>query len=201
MSEPSRTMKKKWIKYLLLLMILAAFFWVAGCISTVTPPRDPEDPVTVYLVEGPCHAGVVLPKPQGGMVDFTYGDWDWFATNHDSWYHAFDTILWPTQGALGRRGLPTRDRVALEARFPPDWLKPFQASREKAAKLLGILESRFRVHEAESVFNSRFGLTFVPDDQGYWFLKNCNDTTADWLRMLDCSVSWVPIRLGLRLGR
>ena len=194
--EPFRP---KSIKLLLLLFAVAALFWIPGCVSTVTPPENPADPVTVYLAASACHAGVVLPHPGGGMIEYAYGDWDWYALNHDRWYHALDTVLWPTQGALGRRRLKTRDRTGLAAYFPSDRLRPFLASRERAAGLVEELEERFRQHTDRMVHNERFGLSFVPDDRGYWFMANCNDRAAGWLRKLGCSVSWVPIRLGLTL--
>jgi len=204
-AAPSESLERgpKYRGKLLLLLLLAAgvFFWITGCISTVTPPENPEDPVTVYLVEATCHAGVVLPAPRGGMMDFAYGDWDWYAQNHDSWYHAFDTVLWPTQGTLGQRRLPSGDLSALQPRFPGYSLRPFQASRKKVALLLDRLQARYARNRAGAVYNARFDLTFVKDDPGYWFLHNCNDEVADWTRILGCSVSWVPIRSGLRLAQ
>ena len=42
-------------------------------------------------------------------------------------------------------------------------------------------------------------MSFVESEDGFWFLYNCNDALADWLRELGCSVSFVPVRLGLSL--
>jgi hypothetical protein len=185
---------------LLLLAGLAALGWIAGCVSTVTPPADPEDPETVYLVTGACHAGVVLPDPAGGMVDFTYGDWDWYAMNHDRWYHVFDTVLWPTCATLGRERLVTRDPQGIRARYPGHVVQPFRAARDRVTRLRLALEARFRAHLADVVYNERWKLSFVPLGRSYWFVNNCNDMTAAWLRELGCSVSWVPVRLGLGLA-
>ena len=43
-------------------------------------------------------------------------------------------------------------------------------------------------------------MSFVPHEDGYWFLYNCNDVVARWLQELGCSVSWVPIRLDLEVA-
>lgn len=186
-------------KLLGLLLAVAAFFWIAGCVSTVTPPENPEEPTTVYLISTACHAGVVLPDPSGGMVDFAYGDHDWFALNHDQWYHVFDTLLWPTQGTLGRRKLSSREPDVLVRRYSPDAIAAIAASRPRVEALRRELEARHRRHIDRQVHDKLRGWHFVPDDQGYWLLNNCNDVTADWLRKLGCSVSWVPIRLGIKL--
>ena len=44
-------------------------------------------------------------------------------------------------------------------------------------------------------------MSFVRHEDGFWFLYNCNDAVADWLRRLGCAVSWVPIRLDLSVVR
>ena len=186
--------------FLLLVAALAALGWIAGCVSTVTPPANPADPETVYLVTGACHAGVVLPDPEGGMVDFAYGDWDWYALNHDRWYHVFDTVLWPTCATLGRRRLAVRDPAGIRSCYPGESVQGFRAARTRIDRLRGELEARFRAHQAEVVYNERWKQSFVPLGRSYWFLNNCNDVTADWLRELGCSVSWVPIRLGMGLA-
>ncbi|MBN2492552.1 MAG: DUF2459 domain-containing protein [Planctomycetes bacterium] len=185
---------------LIVLVALAAAGWIGGCVSTVMPPAAPEDPETVYLITDARHVGVALPDPEGGLVDYAFGDWDWYACNHDRWYHVFDTVLWPTRATLGRQRLATRDPASLRGRYPGGAVRPFSAARERVDALYGQLEAEFRAHEAEAVYNDRFDFRFVPLGRSYWFLHNCNDVTAAWLRELGCSVSWVPIRLGVGLA-
>jgi hypothetical protein len=183
------------------LLILAGSSWLVGCVSTVTPPRKPSDPITVYLVADAYHAGVVLPDPAGGMVEYTYGDWDWYALGHDRWYHVFETLFWPTQGALGRRRFQAQDPDQVGRHFQEGSLHPFQAARPRIEALRARLEACYRQGTAREVFNASHQLTFVPDDRDYSLFQNCNDATADWVRELGCTVSWRFFRTGLELRK
>lgn len=175
--------------------------WLVGCTSTITPPPAPRDPVSVFLVLDDRHRGVVMQDAAGtGMVEFGYGDWDWYAQNHDAWYDVFDTILWPTTGTIGRRPTDATSGQDLRARYPWIELHEFAVERDAMVALRGDLESRFAARASEQHYNARYRMTFVPVDDGYWCLFNCNDAVADWLERLGCSVSWVPIRIGLQVA-
>lgn len=180
-----------------LLAGLAAALLLSGCTSIVVRPRNPEDPVQTYLVMEAMHKGVILPCADGSYVEYGYGDWDWFALNCNRWYHVFDTILWPTQGALGKRKVTGRTHSSIVRAYPLGRVIPIRAAREKAGKLLKDLEAR---HEAKTETlhrNALSGFDFVMDESSYWFLNNCNDVAADWLRRLGCRVSPAVIRGGL----
>ena len=56
--------------------------------------------------EGDRFIGVVVPDgqtPQQRYLEYGFGDWDYYALEHNAWYLIFDTVLWSTQGALSRR--------------------------------------------------------------------------------------------------
>jgi hypothetical protein len=153
--------------------------------------------VTVFLLREDRHFGVVLPRPHGGFVEFGYGDWDWYALGHDRWWHVFDTVLWPTTGALGRREIPGNGppgQVLLASR-----LDPIEVERRDAEALLADLEARFERGALAGPVRGVREMVFVPHERGFWCLHNCSDAAADWLRRLGCSVSRVPIRGGLAL--
>lgn len=172
--------------------------WV-GCTSTVTAPAPVADPVSVFLLREAMHTGVVLPPATDGeeFVEFGFGDWNWFALGNDAWYHAFATVLWPTQGALGRRTFGARTADELRAHVSWAALDPIVVDRTKAATLRRRLEDEHRSRVADAVRRPELGWTFVPYDHSYWFAVTCADLAADWFRELDCSVGWVPIRAGL----
>jgi hypothetical protein len=145
------------------------------------------------------HRGLLLPRVEGGFVEYGFGDWDWYATNHDSWYHVFDTVLWPTQGTLCRRFIPARNGTELRQQFY--WMELFEivAARSAMESLRAELANTYACNAEREVHNTRYRMFFVPHRDGYWFLHNCNDAVATWLEQLGCSVSWVPIRLGLQV--
>lgn len=184
-----------------LLLPLAA----AGCISVIHPPDSPDDPVTVYLLVRAKHRGIVLPLPaEGGHVEYGYGEWGWYAENQDAWYNVFDTLFWPTRGALGRRPTAAGTREELE-RSLDALLEPVVVSRARAAELLAHLESEFERAGREEpegvVFNPQQGMRFVRHGRRFWLFWNCADQTAEWFRALGCRVSQVLIRLGIKVER
>ncbi len=168
-----------------------------GCTSVVTPPSNPKDPVAVYFVREAMHKGLVFAREDGGFVEYGFGDWDWYALNCDRWYHVFDTVLWPTQGALGRRSVPAPTPPSLKRFYGAIETNKIIVARADAASLLRELDDQFdRAFETRH-HNTRYAMDFVEHGCSFWFLYNCNDVAADWLRKLGCSVSFVPIRLGL----
>jgi len=173
------------------------FFTITGCVSDIRPPTAPADPVATYLLMDDRHRGVLLPRVEGGFVEYGFGDWDWYADNKNSWYHAFDTVLWPTQGALGRRFSAARDGDDLRREFY--WMKLYEivVARSNMEALRAELAQAYAEEATQEVYNPRYRMSFVPNGDGYWLFNNCNDVVATWLEKLGCSVSWVPIRLDL----
>ncbi|MHC4852972.1 MAG: DUF2459 domain-containing protein [Planctomycetota bacterium] len=183
------------------LLGLLVFPVVTSCVSVVRPPSSPEDPATTYLLMDDRHRGLLLPRAEGGFVEYGFGDWDWYANSHDSWYHVFDTVLWPTQGTLCRRFTSARNGAELRQQFY--WMQLFEivAARSDMESLRKDLAHTYSscLSARGEVHNTRYRMSFVRHDDSYWFLHNCNDAVATWLEQLGCSVSWVPIRLDLQV--
>ncbi len=182
-------------------IVVCALFlsWLVGCTSTITPPRDPLEPVSVIVLAEAMHRGVLLPNEAGGYVEYGFGDWEWFANGNDAWYRAFPTVLWPTAGALGRREHPGRDVLEIKAQMPGVRLQELKASGPKVRALRDRLERDFTSRAAAGIWQPLYRMRFVPQDDGYWWAFNCTDQVAVWLRELDCEVSWVLVRLELEV--
>jgi hypothetical protein len=174
--------------------LVLALLCFSACVSTIEPPDAPFDPCKVYLLKSAKHVGLVLPDLEGGYVEYGYGDWSWFALMRDSWYNAFDTVLWPTQGCLGRRRLAEE---AIRTRKGMDSLDPLMVERDRVRALLQTLGERFDRDESAPLENEVYDMTFKRDEQGFWIFYNCRDAVADWMEELGCEVSWVPLRLGI----
>jgi hypothetical protein len=161
-----------------------------GCTLVVRPPDNPVDPVIVALVDYGRHSSLILPRPEGGSVEFAYGEWNWFALNRTSVFHAIALIVWPHQGALGRRAIPARpDPEALKPHVRSEELFAIRVGRAEAARLLIRLEGLWKAGSREAVENPALGLTFVKIDDDYLLCSNCNHMTARWLRELGCDVA------------
>jgi hypothetical protein len=184
-------------------VVLAVVFGLFGCTSTITPPRDPAAPTTVFLLREAMHTGLVLPPADGSdrYVEFGFGDWSWFALGNDRWHHAFATVLWPTAGTLARRTFVATDERELRARVSWADLSPLVVDGVRLHNLRTRLEAQFAAELPRAVRRPSLGWTFVPFDRSYWLPQNCADVAAEWFTELGCAVSWVPIRIGLRAAR
>lgn len=182
-----------------LLAALAALAALTStCTSTVRPPRDPPEPQRVFVLEVARHRGLVLPDASSGWVEYAYGDYDWYALLANRWYHVFDTVLWPTPGALGRRAIGS-DAQGRPAAGPGVVLRPLTVASARAQALERALASRYAARAGEQIHNAAYGLDFVPDEASFWAFHNCNDAVAAWLEALGCDVAWAPVRIGLVL--
>lgn len=186
-----------------MVVVWAVTFLAVGCTSTITPPVDPLDPVQVFVLSEAMHTGIVLPPDPGSSgnsdqyVEFGFGDWSWYALANNSWYKAFSTMLWPTQGTLGRRTFGARTAEELRNRASWATLQPIMVSREKAALLRRRLQAEFDGARKLVSVRQDLNFKFVPTEYSYWLLHNCADLAVDWLQELDCDVWWCPVRYDL----
>src|SRR5580765_4107433 len=89
-----------------ILLPSACLFLHSGCTSRITPPCEPIDPRPVFLIDYGYHASIVLPREDDGLVEFAFGEYEWFAQNHCNGWRAVELVLWPHAGTLGTRELP-----------------------------------------------------------------------------------------------
>lgn len=183
----------------LLVLSLAIAWVIVGCTSTVKPPRGVGDPAEIYLTYEARHRGLVLPDASGELIEYGYGDRDWYALGKDRWYHAFDTLLWPTGGTLGRHATGTRTGDELRAHFLGRRIVSLRVELVAVVALRDRLEAEFAAGIGDSIWNPDYRMDFVPYPHRFWCFHNCNDAVADWLRELGCEVSWVPVRTDLRV--
>lgn len=176
---------------MLILTLLAAatlFLGLAGCATTVVPPRAVEDPVKVFLADYGRHSSLVLPRSEHALVEYAFGEWRWFALNDTGFFSACRALGWASEGTLGRRTIPIEPETDLRLLFPHVTLFELAVEREAVVLLLGRLDARWQRQEELAVFNDNYGFHFVPDDQRYHLFRNCNPIVAAWLRELGCQV-------------
>ncbi|HEX5053581.1 MAG TPA: DUF2459 domain-containing protein [Planctomycetota bacterium] len=194
---------RRWRRPALAGAVIVAVCGHFGCTSVVTAPPSPADPTRVFVLREAMHVGVVLPDgtPPQRYLEFGFGDWGYYALGHDAWYDVFATVLWSTQGGLSRREFFADSPERLRA--VASWVELDELVVPGAAvqKLRERLERTFASRQAQRVVRGDLRMSFVPADQGYWFLRTCADVAAGWLEELGCSVSWVPIRASLVAGK
>ncbi len=178
----------------------ALFLLLPACTSVIHPPRNPMNPVQVFFIQDALHSGLALPDGDGRLVEYGYGDWDWYATSHDSWYHVFDTMLWPTQGTLGWRQEEAQGVSGLRERYPGMRVQGLWVESERCQALHAELQAQCQAASQGQVFNAQYGMSFVRDERNFSILHSCHDATASWMQALGCRVSWVPVRYKLFLS-
>ncbi|MBI4565348.1 MAG: DUF2459 domain-containing protein [Planctomycetes bacterium] len=176
----------------LLAVAIAGAASITGCLASIRPPAEPSDPVTVVLVDYGYHSSLVLSTPEGGSIEYAYGEWDWFALNKNSVFDAISTVC-PSQGTLGRREhAAPPDPEPLRAHISCQEMFALAVARADAEALRQRLEARFQKAIATRIHNPETGLDHVKDDESYTCLNNCNPVVLRWLRELGCDIGGSP---------
>jgi hypothetical protein len=171
--------------------------------TTIIPPLHPQEPRTVYVVDCGLHSQLVLPDSRGGWVQYTYGDWQYFALRRQTVTTALQALLWPTPGTLGRRYFAhifALDPV-VSANRKPSLLRVTVAGSQVEA-LRSHLDTWFTNHLDREVLHPSSRLHFVQVEQTYTLAHNSNHELVTWLRALDCEVkgfvAWPNFRVKQR---
>jgi hypothetical protein len=166
----------------------------SGCVTVVTPP-DPaglQEPATVYLVDHQRHSSLMLPLDEtagGGLREYAYGEWAWFAENSTSALRVPAVLFVPTEGALGRADHPAvAGPEELRARNGFEAVHELRVEAADVRALLERLDLRFESRIDTLIVNPEVGLEFVKDDRAYSLANHCNHVTAGWLRELGVEV-------------
>ncbi len=169
--------------------VAAAVAWMGGCAMRITLPGELRQPAVVFIADYGYHASLLLPREDGQIREFAYGQWDWFALNRDRWYNAVVLVLLPGRGTLGTRtmtGPATREALARQCRA--ERLLELRVECERVRALLERLEREYEAGRSTEVFNSLYAMTFVHHPRTYWLHRNCNAVLAEWLEELGCRV-------------
>ena len=162
---------------------------VAGCAAQVVPPTPPANQAAVYLTNYGRHSSLLLPAREGHYVEFAFGDWNWFAVNHNSSGDALEAMLFSAGATLGRRQLKLSDDIDAICRATGALtVSRIPVPREKVDALLDKLDQKFQSQIDTITYNPASSMWFVADDEPYCVLHNCNHVTARWLRALGCDV-------------
>jgi hypothetical protein len=159
-----------------------------GCATTIVAPAHVRDPVTVYLVDYGYHSRVVMPYTQRAVIEYSYGEWLWFALGYNRSWDMFRALLVPSEGTLGRRVLddPLHATWWDELEFVA--LFDIQVEREHVEALLAKLHERWTAAAETRVYNPVHDMEFVHDPRRYHLFTNSNRVSASWLEELGCEI-------------
>ena len=155
--------------------------------AVIIPPVNPEEPVTVYVVDLGLHSRLVLPDGDDGFMQYAYGDWRYFALNQKDLGSGIAALLFPTQGTLGRRKYENIDQLQ-QAIDDNTNILDFSVAKAKVTSLKNVLDKRFEQNIETQIFNPVNQMNFVQDDLDYTLYHNSNHELVFWLQSLDCRV-------------
>lgn len=167
-----------------------------GCTTIVIPPLGPADPRPVFLLDHGRHSSLVVPRAEGGLVRYSYGDWEWYALVHTGPAQGTRAVFGPTPATLGRRELPglaNESNVRKTVLVPIEALFTVNVDASRIERLRRELDDIYRSQLSKLVYNPLYDLEFVPHPKPYSLNHNSNRVVADWLKELGCQVDSSPI--------
>lgn len=182
---------------------VAAAAVLAGCVNSISLPAEPPVAVrTIHVLDLGRHSRLAFELPRGGLVEYAYGEWRWYAGMEDSWWRLPAVLLWETRGTLGRRywrgpGAKARLREA----YGDPVVLDLPADRHKADALAARLDREFETRRQLVVRNRVYGLSFVPWNRDYWLFNNSNHAVGDWLRAAGFEVTGCGVFAAWKIER
>ena len=183
-------------------LLFPLLFLSAGCAQTIHPPRNPADPVRVYVADYGYHSSLLLPgDSEGEYVEYAFGDWSYMALGRNGVCDVLSAVFVSPQAALGRRTLPVvEDAVSGDVPARPGRITRFSVEWESASRLSEKLDARFG-RGIGSAVSADDGTTYVKDGEHYWLGHNCNHVTRRWLKALGCDVRGWFVTSRFRVAR
>ncbi|HEV8606584.1 MAG TPA: DUF2459 domain-containing protein [Tepidisphaeraceae bacterium] len=176
------------------LLVLSMFALVGGCATRILPPANPANPVAVYVTDYGRHSSLLLPMGDGHLMEYSYGDWEFYALNKYKWYIGATKLIMSDASGLGRRILPhPGNDEALQKMINSKRLLRIEIEQSRVMELLAELDQRYCSKIETMVFNDYGHAYFVKDDSHYSLFHTCNGQTAQWLRKLGCEVDGLAV--------
>lgn len=171
---------------------LSGLLGLAACTNIVIPPPAAPEPQVVFVLDHGRHASLVLPAVEGGVVRYTYGDWNYYARGEAGVLEATGAAVWPTTAGLGRRQLQTPGTstgVRAAVLVGIEHLHEVTVAMQAIHRLRARLDTIYRTNIATLRYNPAYDLEFVQHPATYTIVHNSNRVVAGWLRELDCQVT------------
>lgn len=180
-----------------LLPLLLALVALGGCEHSLRPPAHVGKPATVYVIDYGRHASLALPGDNRSLVEWSWGDWNWFAKGRTNIGSGFRALFASPRSTLSRREI-TPIPSDLQGRVGASRAIPIIVERQRSDALLHHLQSRWQQGRASAV-SHRDGRVFVPDPARYSLTNNSVHELARWLEALDVEVRGSALTANFRV--
>ncbi|HVL78774.1 MAG TPA: hypothetical protein VM346_05750 [Sphingomicrobium sp.] len=186
-------------KRLQILLLLFAGLWLGGCQRVIEPPATVSDPVSVFVIDYGRHASLALPRDDLALVEWSWGDWNWFALDRTGAAEGLQALFASPRSTLSRRELaPAHSADELAERVGASDVLSFEVERDRSGTLMQQLDSRWLRRRDQAVSHPS-GRVFVPDDARYGLFNNSVHELARWLKALGANVSGSGVTANFRL--
>jgi len=182
-----------------LLALLFLLLGLSGCQHVIEPPATVSDPVRVFVIDYGPHASLALPNEDSGLVEWSWGDWNWFALEQTGPLEGLQALFASRRSALARRELAAAQNAQeLAARVGAEEVLPIVVERDRIGVLQRDLEARWLRRREEAVRHPN-GRVFVPDDADYSLFNNSVNQLARWIEALGAEVSGTGVTANFKL--
>ncbi len=148
----------------------------------------------MFVLDYGRHSSLAIPTDHGRMIEYSYGEWQWYAMNQVGCSRALSALFWPTEGTLGRRSLPVQpDRDAIVEAAPCEAIHEIAVDRSCARSLADRLDATFAASMTTLTHHPAHDLDFVRHERSFHACNTCNQTVVRWLRELGCRVRGWPV--------
>lgn len=177
-----------------------AVLCVTSCLTTsLEPPRHPEDPRAVFLVDHGRHSSVVIATDSGDLVRYAYGDWRYYADQDTSLRSGARALFWPTAGALARgelAGPPDALVLRGQLRVGVEDIYALDVAGVDADRVRGQLDDLHERGIGEHQYVAAYDMVFSPHPEPYTWANNSATMIARWLDDLGVNVEgWAVVAL------
>lgn len=185
---------RRWPVLLALVLPLALLGSSTARTWTIFRPPAPPDAATIFVSDYGRHARLALPWDEDWLVEYAFGDWDYYARAKRTPWRGAVALLVPTEATLARRFVPfTAEEDEFKARAGSVRSVRLSVERNALADLTAQLDQRYRQQMDTETYLPDLGLSFVKDDHAYHLFHNSNHRVAAWLQSLGCEVRGTPI--------
>ena len=145
----------------------------------------PVDPVRVYVLDYGRHTSLVLPASDGRLVEWFWGDWNWYALNNRGLADGVTALFGSPAATLGQLDLGRPESAdVIRGLAGASSITAIDVEHARVEALVAELSGRFERNRESEVLQSD-GRRFVREGgAGYSLSNNSNHAVAGWLRQL-----------------
>ena len=189
-------MKATYIRMWWLSLIIPIILILSGCSGRITPPKSPEIPRAVFVLDHGQHSSLIIEDKQGDLARYSYGDWRYYAEGKTGIFSGVRAIFVPTKAALGRKqlsGPATPENIHEQVKIAVLSIVSLEAEASAVDALQQKLDTVYQQNQASRIYRQDFDLEFVHYPMTYSVLNNSNQVIGQWLTELGSEIEGWPL--------